>query len=83
MNKTTKAKYDMAEKMLKGRIDVDEVALMSGLPKDELEKMKKEIDEKNPATKLEGLDITDMNLGPMLYDDYDDLDDTDGSGDNR
>ena len=30
MNKTTKAKYDLATRMLKVDISVDEVALMSG-----------------------------------------------------
>ena len=31
MNKTTKAKYDLATRMLKVDISIDEVALMSGL----------------------------------------------------
>ena len=35
MNKTTKAKYDLATRMLKVDISVDEVALMSGLTIDE------------------------------------------------
>lgn len=38
MNNSTKALYDMAERMLKGHIDVDEVVTMSGLPKEEIEK---------------------------------------------
>ena len=40
MNKTTKAKYDLATRMLKVDISVDEVALMSGLTVDEIEKLK-------------------------------------------
>ena len=40
MNKTTKAKYDLATRMLKGDISIDEVALMSGLTIDEIEKLK-------------------------------------------
>lgn len=40
MNKTTKAKYDLATRMLKVDISVDEVALMSGLTLDEIEKLK-------------------------------------------
>ena len=40
MNKTTKAKYDLATRMLKVDISVDEVALMSGLTIDEIEKLK-------------------------------------------
>lgn len=40
MNKTTKAKYDLATRMLKVDISADEVALMSGLTIDEIEKLK-------------------------------------------
>lgn len=40
MNKTTKAKYDLATRMLKVDISIDEVALMSGLTIDEIEKLK-------------------------------------------
>ena len=40
MNKTTKAKYDLATRMLKVDISIDEVALMSGLKIDEIEKLK-------------------------------------------
>ena len=40
MNKTTKAKYDLATRMLKVDISIDEVALMSGLTIDEIEKIK-------------------------------------------
>ena len=40
MNKTTKAKYDLATRMLKVDISIDEVALMSGLTIDDIEKLK-------------------------------------------
>ena len=40
MNKTTKAKYDLATRMLKVDISIDEVALMSGLTIDEIGKLK-------------------------------------------
>ena len=40
MKKTTKAKYDLATRMLKVDISIDEVALMSGLTIDEIEKLK-------------------------------------------
>ena len=40
MNKATKAKYDLATRMLKVDISIDEVALMSGLTIDEIEKLK-------------------------------------------
>ena len=36
MNNTTKAKYDMAEKMLKVDISLEEVALMTELPMETL-----------------------------------------------
>ena len=36
MNNTTKAKYLMAQKMFLGHIDIEEVALMTGLSMDEL-----------------------------------------------
>ena len=39
MNKTTKAKYDMAEKMLKVNISLDEVALMTELPMETLKEI--------------------------------------------
>ena len=38
MNNTTKAKYDMAEKMLKVDISLEEVALMTELPIETLKK---------------------------------------------
>ena len=41
MNKTTKAKYDMAEKMLKVNISLDEVALMTELPMETLRSRKR------------------------------------------
>ena len=45
MNKTTKAKYDLATRMLKVDISIDEVALMSGLTVEEIEKLKAGIEE--------------------------------------
>ena len=57
MNKTTKAKYDLATRMLKVDISIDEVALMSGLTIDEIEKLKAGIDEVAFAEKaLKGKD---------------------------
>ena len=43
MNNTTKAKYDMAEKMLKVDISLEEVALMTELPMETLKKIQHEI----------------------------------------
>lgn len=61
--------------MLKGRIDVEEVALMTGLPKDELEKLKEEVVPNNTdAEILKNLDTVDLDIGELLYDDMPDGD---------
>ena len=44
MNKTTKAKYDLATRMLKVDISVEEVALMGGRTIDEIEELKADIE---------------------------------------
>lgn len=70
MNNTTKAKYDVAKRMLKGRIDIDEVMLMTGLPREELEKLKEEVDPSNSDVKiLQNLDTVDLDIGQILVDD--------------
>lgn len=75
MNNTTKQKYDVATRMLKGRIDVEEVAMMTGLPKDELEKLKEEVVPNNTdAEILKNLDTVDLDIGELLYDDMPDGD---------
>ncbi len=69
MNNSTKALYDMAERMLKGHIDVDEVVTMSGLPKEEIEKMKEALESENSeANYLKKLDFKDFDIGPILTD---------------
>jgi len=40
LNRTTKAKYDLAERMLNVHIDPAEVSMMSDLPLEEVEKLK-------------------------------------------
>lgn len=40
MNRTTKAKYDLAKRMLNVHIEPAEVAIMSDLPLEEVEKLK-------------------------------------------
>ena len=40
MNRTTKAKYDLAERMLNVHIEPAAVAIMSDLPLEEVEKLK-------------------------------------------
>ena len=57
MNNTTKAKYDLAARMLKGNIPVEEVVLMSGLSEEEVNKLKFEMrDEIQDHRALMGLD---------------------------
>lgn len=71
MNNTTKAAYDLAERMLKGKIPVEEVSLMTGIEVDKL----KELEEKvaphvRDAKILQGLDNTDLNIGEILVDNF-------------
>ncbi len=70
MNNTTKAKYDLATRMLKGKIDVDDVVMMSGLTRQEVEKLKDEVVPKNTdAEILSKLDNVDLDIGQLLFDD--------------
>jgi hypothetical protein len=70
LNNTTKAKYDMAARMLKGRIEAEEVALMSGLSIEEVNKLKEEVVPQNSEVEmLKNLDSVDLNIGEILYDD--------------
>ena len=70
MNNTDKAKLDVARRMLKGKIEVDEVVLMTGLDKATIEKLDEEINPKNSdAAILKNLDNVDLDIGQLLYDD--------------
>lgn len=60
MNNTTKAKYDMAEKMLKVDISLEEVALMTELPMETLKKIQHDIEEDGLVTRH---DVKDVDLG--------------------
>lgn len=69
MNNTTKAKYELASKMLKGHIDIDEVVLMSGLSKEVVEQLNEEINPKNSEAQIiKDLDTVDLNIGQILFD---------------
>ena len=69
MNNTMKGKYELARKMLKGKIDMDEVVLMSGLSKEIVEQLKEEVDPSNPEIEmLKNLDNVDLNIGEILFD---------------
>ena len=70
MNKQTKAKYDLAQRMLKGHIPVSEVVLMTELPEAEIQKLADELEDQNPEAKVfKNLDFTDIDVGEVLYDD--------------
>ena len=57
MNNTTKAKYDLAARMLKGNIPVEEVVAMSGLSEEEVKKLRFELrDEIQDKRAMLGLD---------------------------
>lgn len=69
MNNTTKAKYDVASRMLKGKIEAEEVAMMTGLPLEEIEKLKDEVVPHNSEVEmLKNLDTVDLNIGEILFD---------------
>ncbi len=69
MNNTTKGQYELARKMLKGHIDIDEVVLMSGLSKEIVEQLNEEINPKNSEIQiLKDLDTVDLNIGEILFD---------------
>ena len=65
MNKTTKAKYDMAEKMLKVNISLDEVALMTELPMETLKEIEKEIQKDGLVTSQDVKDV-DLDSGYLI-----------------
>lgn len=71
MNNTDKAKLDAAKRMLKGKIDIEEVSMVIGLPVETLLPIKEEIEEE--FRKVYGnTDAYDFNLNQVLYDNYND-----------
>ncbi len=75
MNNTTKQKYELAKKMLKGKIEIDEVALMTGLSEDVLKELKEEVaPESKDVQILKNLDTVDLDIGQILYDNFPDED---------
>ncbi|MBO5237521.1 MAG: hypothetical protein J6B50_01920 [Lachnospiraceae bacterium] len=67
MNKTETAKLDLAKKMLKGQIDVEEVAMISGVPVEKVQEMRKELDELERRS-LGGVTIREMGMGDVIID---------------
>ena len=73
MNNTTKQKYELARKMLKGKIEIEEVALMTGLSEDVLKELKEEVaPESKDVQILKNLDTVDLDIGQILYDNFPD-----------
>lgn len=70
MNNTDKAKLDVAKRMLKGKIEVEEVAMMTDINIETIKKLDEEINPKNSdAAILENLDNVDLDIGQLLFDD--------------
>lgn len=65
MNNTTKAKYDMAEKMLKVDISLEEVALMTELPMETLKKIQHDIHKDGLVTRHDVKDV-DLDSGYLI-----------------
>lgn len=67
MNNTKKAQIDLATKMLKAKIDISEIALMSGLSTSELEELKKTVKPKEAAKDvMDTLDNIDISLDDIF-----------------
>lgn len=76
MNNTDKATMDAARRMLRGKLDVEEVSMMLGIPVEKLTPIKEEIEEE--VRKVFGnVDSLDQAGGQVLFDLFDD----DGSND--
>lgn len=72
MNNTEKAKLDAAKRMLKGKIDINEVSEMMGLSLEQLQPIKEELD--NEMKKIYGSTAAyDMDTGDVLFDDFNDM----------
>lgn len=67
MNKTEQARIDMAHKMLKGQIDVEEVATISGVSIERVQEMRKEMDAQERRM-LGGVTVREMGLENIMID---------------
>ena len=69
MNNTIKRKYELAERMLKGKIPAEEVQMMTGLDMSVIKKIEEEIAPMvRDAKILQGLDNKELNIGEILFD---------------
>lgn len=72
MNNTDKAKLDAAKRMLKGKIDINEVSLLLDISIEKLQPIKEELD--NEMKELYGSTAAyDMDSGEVLFDDFNDM----------
>ena len=70
MNHTDQAKLEAAKRMLRGKVDIEEVSVLYQIPLDKLIPIKEEIDEE--VRKVYGnTDAYDFN-NQVLYDDFND-----------
>lgn len=68
MNKTEQAKLELARKMLKGQIDVEEVAMISGVPIDKVKEIREELDALERRS-LGGVTVREMGYDVMIDND--------------
>ena len=68
MNKTEQAKLELARKMLKGQIDVEEVAMISGVPVDKVQEIRDELDALERRS-LGGVTVREMGYDVMIDND--------------
>ncbi len=72
MNNTDKATLDAAKRMLRGKIAVEEVSMMLGIPVETLMPIKEEIEEE--VRKVYGnTDAYDFDMNKILFDDFNDI----------
>ena len=71
MNNTDKATLDAAKRMLQGKIDINEVSMILGIPVEKIKPIKDEVDEQ--VRKVYGnIDSYDFSE-PVLFENFDDL----------
>lgn len=72
MNNTDKATLDAARRMLQGKIDVEEVSMMLGIPVETLMPIKEEIEDQ--VRKVYGnTDAYDFDMNKVLFEDFNDI----------
>ena len=72
MNNTDKAKLDAARRMLLGKIEVEEVAMLLDMPVAQIVPIKEEFEEQIRKT-YGDVDAYDIEKGTVIFDNYDDL----------